>query len=59
MCSSIKTMGALEWFLLIFLSILWGGSFFLGKVALSELQPFTVVLGRVSIAAALVFVPRA
>lgn len=44
-------MGSMEWFLLIFLSILWGGSFFFGKVALSELQPFTVVLGRVSIAA--------
>ena len=49
--SAIKTMGPLEWFLLIFLSVLWGGSFFFGKVALSELQPFTVVLGRVSIAA--------
>ena len=31
--------------------ILWGGSFFFSKVALSELQPFTVVLGRVSIGA--------
>ncbi len=49
--SIIKTMGSLEWFLLIFLSVLWGGSFFFGKVALSELRPFTVVLGRVSIAA--------
>lgn len=49
--SAVKTMGSLEWFLLIFLSILWGGSFFFGKVALSELRPFTVVLGRVSIAA--------
>jgi drug/metabolite transporter (DMT)-like permease len=46
-----KTMGPLEWSLLIFLSILWGGSFFFGKVALMELRPFTVVLGRVSIAA--------
>lgn len=46
-----ETMGLLEWFLLFFLSILWGGSFFFGKVALSELQPFTLVLGRVSIAA--------
>jgi len=46
-----KTMGSGEWFLLILLSVLWGGSFFFSQVALSELQPFTVVLGRVSIAA--------
>ena len=46
-----KTMGAFEWFLLITLSIVWGGSFFFGEVALQELQPFTVVLGRVGFAA--------
>lgn len=44
-------MGLLEWSLLLFLSILWGGSFFFSKVALAELPPFTVVLGRVAIAA--------
>jgi len=50
-------MGPTAWLLLIFLSILWGGSFFFSKIALSELQPFTVVLGRVSIAAVmLIFV---
>lgn len=31
--------------------MLWGGSFFFGQVALAELCPFTVVLGRVGIAA--------
>ena len=46
-----KTMGAFEWFLLITLSIVWGGSFFFGEVALQELRPFTVVLGRVGFAA--------
>jgi len=46
-----KTMGFIEWLLLILLAIIWGGSFFLIKVILSELQPFTIVLGRVSIAA--------
>jgi drug/metabolite transporter (DMT)-like permease len=46
-----KTMGSTEWFLLILLSGLWGGSFFFSKVALSELKPFTVVFARVSIAA--------
>lgn len=49
--STTKTMGPLEWSLLIILSILWGGSFFFSKVALAELRPFTVVLGRVVLAA--------
>jgi len=39
------------WFWLISLSILWGGSFFFAKVAISELGPLTVVFGRVAIAA--------
>lgn len=51
MTSTVKTMEPREWFQLIFLSLLWGGSFFFSKVALSELRPFTIVLGRVSIAA--------
>ncbi|MCE7982645.1 MAG: DMT family transporter [Caldilinea sp. CFX5] len=33
------------------LSVVWGGSFFFSKVALAELQPFTVVFGRVGLAA--------
>jgi drug/metabolite transporter (DMT)-like permease len=49
---SNKSMGAMEWLLLITLSVLWGGSFFFGRVALAELPPFTVVLARVGIAAA-------
>jgi drug/metabolite transporter (DMT)-like permease len=40
-----------EWGLLGLLSLLWGGSFFFSKVALSELPPLTVVLARVGIAA--------
>jgi drug/metabolite transporter (DMT)-like permease len=47
----IRAMGPLEWLLLIALSILWGGSFFFQKVTLAELPPFTLVLGRVAIAA--------
>ncbi|WBV43466.1 DMT family transporter [Pseudoroseomonas cervicalis] len=42
----------LEWALLGLLSLLWGGSFFFSKVALSELPPLTVVLARVGIATA-------
>jgi len=44
-------MGATEWLLLLLLSALWGGSFFFFKVLVAELPPFTVVLGRVGLAA--------
>ncbi|HLY87609.1 MAG TPA: DMT family transporter [Acetobacteraceae bacterium] len=44
-------MGAREWALLLMLSALWGGSFFFFKVLVAEVPPFTVVLGRVGIAA--------
>ena len=46
-----KSMSLTEWCLLIILAVLWGGSFFFGKVALCELRPFTLVLLRVFIAA--------
>ncbi len=49
--SGSKVMRPFEWFLLVILSILWGGSFFFSKVAVAELRPFTLVLGRVAIAA--------
>ena len=44
-------MGPREWALLLVLSALWGGSFFFFKVLVAEVPPFTVVLGRVGIAA--------
>jgi drug/metabolite transporter (DMT)-like permease len=44
-------MGATEWILLLVLSALWGGSFFFFKVLIDDLPPFTIVLGRVGIAA--------
>jgi drug/metabolite transporter (DMT)-like permease len=47
-----RAMGPAEWLLLVGLSVLWGGSFFCSEVALAELPPFTVVLGRVGLAAA-------
>ncbi len=40
-----------DWLLLIALSVIWGGSFFFAKVAVQELPPLTVVLGRVGIGA--------
>ena len=45
------TMGRLEWALLLLLSVFWGASFFFYKLLVS-LGPFTVVLGRMGIAAA-------
>ncbi|MGH8252962.1 MAG: DMT family transporter [Steroidobacteraceae bacterium] len=44
-------MGAAEWTLLAVLSVIWGSSFFFYKVLVAELPPFTVVLGRVGLAA--------
>jgi drug/metabolite transporter (DMT)-like permease len=46
------TMGAVEWILLLILSILWGGSFFFAKLGVSALPPLVVVFLRVAIAAA-------
>ena len=46
-----KTMDQLDWSLLLFLSVLWGGAYFFAGVAVRELPPLTLVLARVSIAA--------
>lgn len=44
-------MSAPDWLRLVALGALWGGSFFLAKVAVTEIPPLTVVLGRVAVAA--------
>ncbi len=44
-------MTASDWFWLVVLSLFWGGSFFFGKIAVAEIPPLTLALGRVSIAA--------
>jgi len=49
-------MSAADWLLLVTLSVLWGGSFFFAKLAVLELPPLTVALGRVAIAAAILVV---
>ncbi|WP_372573810.1 DMT family transporter [Ruegeria jejuensis] len=51
-----KSMDAQDWGLLVFLSILWGATFFWAGVAVKELPPLTVVLIRVGLAA-LVLLP--
>ena len=44
-------MGPREWAMLVLLSVIWGGSFFFNEVALTAFGPFSVVFGRVSLAA--------
>lgn len=44
-------MSARDWSRLLLLGALWGGSFFLGRIAVSEIPPLALVLYRVSIAA--------
>jgi drug/metabolite transporter (DMT)-like permease len=45
-------MSGRDWAILLFLSLLWGGSFFFIEIAVETVQPLTLVLIRVSIAAA-------
>lgn len=45
-----------DWFWLIILSLFWGASFFFGQVAVAEIPPLTLALGRVAIAAAILLV---
>ncbi|MFT3986647.1 DMT family transporter [Aestuariivirga sp.] len=52
MTPSSSPMSLRDWSLLVFLSILWGGSFFFIGVAVKELPPFVIVMARVTIAAA-------
>lgn len=55
--TSINTrMTAREWLMLISLSLLWGGSFFFNGVAVQELPTITIVVGRVGIAAIMLWV---
>jgi drug/metabolite transporter (DMT)-like permease len=48
-------MGLSQWALLALLSVLWGGTFLFVGLALRELPPFTIVLARVAMAAALLY----
>ncbi|MFB9149221.1 DMT family transporter [Roseovarius ramblicola] len=46
-------MTAREWGMLLALATVWGGSFFFNEVAVRDLPVFTVVVGRVALAAVL------
>lgn len=48
-------MSAVEWALLLLLSVLWGGSFFFAKVAVAALPPLTIVFARFAVAALVVY----
>lgn len=45
-------MGAAEWALLLLLSVLWGGAFFLIEIAIMDVPPFTTVAARLVLASA-------
>jgi drug/metabolite transporter (DMT)-like permease len=49
------TMNRQDWAILLILSVLWGGSFFFIEVALETVRPFTLVLIRVALAAAMLW----
>jgi drug/metabolite transporter (DMT)-like permease len=50
-----QAMGREDWAILLFLSVLWGGSFFFIEIALETVRPFTLVLIRVVLAAAMLW----
>jgi drug/metabolite transporter (DMT)-like permease len=52
MTDSVPTIDRRTAQLLVFLSILWGGSFFFTGAAVRELPPLTIVLARVALGAA-------
>lgn len=51
-----RTMSGTDWAILLALSVIWGCSFLFIGVAVESVQPFTVVLIRVAIAAAALWV---
>src|SRR5262249_33319618 len=53
--SNSTAMSRTDWALLLLLSVLWGGSFFLSKVAVAALPPLTIVFVRFAAAALLVY----
>src|SRR5437868_4719901 len=50
-----QAMGREDWAILLFLSVLWGGSFFVIEIALATVRPFTLVLIRVALASAMLW----
>src|SRR5688572_18446364 len=53
--TSRPNMNREDWAILLILSVLWGGSFFFIEIALATVKPFTLVLIRVALAAAMLW----
>lgn len=49
--TAARPMSLQDWGLLLILSVLWGMTFFFAKIALADIPPVTLVLGRVWIGA--------
>ncbi len=45
------TMNVATWAALVLLSLIWGGSFLFGRIAVQEITPLTLVFARVGLAA--------
>lgn len=52
----MRSMSARDWGMLLVLGIIWGGSFFFAAIAVREIEPLVLVLFRVAIAAAALWV---
>jgi drug/metabolite transporter (DMT)-like permease len=50
-----QAMNRQDWAILLALSVIWGGSFFFIEIALGTVQPLTLVLIRVALAAAMLW----
>ena len=50
-----QTMSRQDWAILLLLSVIWGGSFFFIGIAVGTVAPFTLVLIRVALAAAMLW----
>jgi drug/metabolite transporter (DMT)-like permease len=51
-----RTMSATDWATLLVLSVIWGGSFFFIELAIDTVAPLTLVLIRVALAAAMLWI---
>jgi drug/metabolite transporter (DMT)-like permease len=51
-----RTMTAADWTVLLVLSVIWGGSFFFIELAIDTVAPLTLVLLRVALAAAMLWI---